>query len=138
MQGCLTNFELADRAGLSPSPCLRRLRRLESVGFIEGYGARLNRHSIGLDLTVFVMVDMERNRDSDAIKFRKFVLAMPDVISRYVTSGNHDFLLQVVVSDLAEYRRFALNTLPKVPGVRSTHSSFAIDDVKENVPPRQS
>ena len=134
MQGRLTNFELAERVGLSPSPCLRRLRRLESVGFIEGYGARLNRLKIGLGLTVFVMVDMERNRDSDATKFREFVLAMPEVISCYVTSGDHDFLLQVVVSDLAEYRRFALETLPKVPGVRSIHSSFAIDAVKENVP----
>lgn len=133
-EGRLTNLELADRVGLSPSPCLRRVRRLEEEGMIEGYGARLNRQKIGLGLTVFITVNMERNRDVDAAKFRDAVLAMPEVVSCYITSGDHDFLLQVVIPDLTEYRRFALDKLPKVPGVQSIHSSFAIDVVKENVP----
>lgn len=133
-EGRLTNLELADRVGLSASPCLRRVRRLEKEGFIESYGARLNRHRIGLGLTVFISVNMERHRDVDAEKFRDAVLGMAEVVACYVTSGNHDFLLQVVVPDLVEYRRFALERLPKVPGVQSIHSSFAIDVVKENVP----
>ena len=133
-EGRLTNLELAERVALSPSPCLRRLRRLEEEGMIEGYGARLNRQKIGLGLTAFITVTMERNRDVDASKFRDAVMAMSEVISCYITSGDHDFLLQVVVADLAEYRRFALDRLPKVPGVKSIHSSFAIDVIKENVP----
>lgn len=133
-EGRLSNIELADRVGLSPSPCLRRVRRLEDAGMIEGYGARLNREKVGLGLTVFITVNMERNRDVDATKFREAVFLMPEVVSCYITSGDHDFLLQVVVPDLAEYRRFALERLPKVPGVQSIHSSFAIDVIKENVP----
>jgi Lrp/AsnC family leucine-responsive transcriptional regulator len=132
--GRLTNLELAERVGLSPSPCLRRVRRLEGSGMIEGYGARLNREKVGLGLTVFIAVNMERNRDVDAARFREAVFLMPEVVSCYITSGDHDFLLQVVVSDLIEYRRFALERLPKVPGVQSIRSSFAIDVVKENVP----
>jgi Lrp/AsnC family leucine-responsive transcriptional regulator len=133
-EGRLTNLELADRVGLSPSPCLRRVRRLEDCGMIEGYGARLNRHKVGLGLTAFITVSMERNRDVDAVKFREAVFLMPEVVSCYITSGDHDFLLEVVVSDLVEYRRFAMEKLPKVPGVHSIHSSFAIDVVKDNVP----
>ena len=133
-EGRLTNLELAERVSLSPSPCLRRVRRLEEEGMIEGYGARLNRSKVGLGLTAFITVTMERNRDVDASKFRDAVMAMPEVISCYITSGDHDFLLQVVVADLTEYRRFALDTLPKVPGVKSIHSSFAIDVIKDNVP----
>jgi Lrp/AsnC family leucine-responsive transcriptional regulator len=133
-RGRLTNLELAERVGLSPSPCLRRVRRLEDAGLIEGYSARLNRQKVGLGLTAFITVNMERNRESDATKFREAVMQMPEVISCYLTSGNHDFLLQVVVPDLVEYRRFALEKLPKVPGVQNIHSSFAIDVVKENVP----
>lgn len=133
-EGRLTNLELAERVSLSPSPCLRRVRRLEEAGMIEGYGARLNRLKVGLGLTAFITVTMERNRDVDAHKFRAAVMVMPEVISCYITSGDHDFLLQVVVADLAEYRRFALDTLPKVPGVKSIHSSFAIDIVKDNTP----
>lgn len=132
-EGRLTNLELADRIGLSASPCLRRVRRLESAGLIEGYGARLNRQKIGLGLTAFVTVNMERHRDGDATRFRDAILGMPEVISCYITSGGHDFLLQVVVPDLTEYRRFALEKLPKVPGVQSIQSSFAIDIVKDNV-----
>ena len=134
LDGRLTNVELADRIGLSPSPCLRRVRRLESTGLIEGYGARLNRQKIGLGLTAFVTVNMEKQREVDAAKFREAVLGMPEVISCYVTSGSHDFLLQVVVPDLAHFRRFAMERLPKVPGLHSIQSSFAIDVVKENVP----
>jgi Lrp/AsnC family leucine-responsive transcriptional regulator len=134
VEGQLTNLELSERVGLSPSPCLRRVRRLESTGVIDGYGARLNRQRLGLGLTAFVTVNMERQRDQDAVKFREAVLGMPEVISCHITSGDHDFLLQVVVPDLVEYKKFALEKLPKVPGVQSIHSSFAIDVVKDNVP----
>lgn len=134
LDGRLTNLELAERINLSPSPCLRRVRRLEAEELIEGYGARLNRQKVGLALTAFVAVSMERHREADATKFREAVMAMPEVVSCYFTSGDHDFLLEVVVAGLPEYRRFAMEKLPRVAGVKSIHSSFAIDVLKSNVP----
>jgi len=132
--GRLTNLELAARVGLSPSPCLRRVRRLEAEHLIERYAAKLDRRRLGLGLMAFVSVNIERHRDVDATKFRQAVLAMPEVVSCYITSGDHDFLLQVVVTDLDAYRRFTLETLMRTPGVKSVYSSFVIDTIKEDVP----
>jgi Lrp/AsnC family transcriptional regulator, leucine-responsive regulatory protein len=132
--GRLTNLELADRIGLSPSPCLRRVRRLEAEGFISGYRATLSRQRVGLGLMVFVSMKIERHRDAEANEFMKAVQALPEVVSCYIISGEHDFLLQVVVPDLAAYRQFTLEKLLRLPGVRDMQSSFAIDTVKENAP----
>jgi Lrp/AsnC family leucine-responsive transcriptional regulator len=130
----LTNVQLAARVGLSPSPCLRRVRRLEKAGIIERYGAKLSRQRVGLGVTAFVSVDIERHRDLDASKFREAVLGMPEVVSCYITSGEHDFLLQVIVPDLDAYRDFALRKLMRSAGIKSVHSSFVIDVVKDDVP----
>jgi Transcriptional regulators len=127
----LTNLELAERVGLSASPCLRRVRRLEEEGFIEGYAARLNREKIGLDVVAFVRVNIERHTNTDANAFMKTVSKLPEVIACYITSGESDFLLHVVVKDLAAYRSFALEKLTRVPGVRDVRSSFVIGTVKE-------
>lgn len=132
--GRLTNLELAERAGLSPSPCLRRVRLMEKDGIIEGYGARLNRVELGLGLTAFVAVNIERHSSSDANQIKKALAAMPEVVALYITSGEHDFLLHVVVPDLEEYRRFSLERLINVPGIKELKSSFAIETVKENGP----
>ena len=130
----LTNVELAARVGLSPSPCLRRVRNLEARGVIERYGAKLNRQRVGLGVTAFVSVNIERHRDALATKFREAVLAMPEVVSCYITSGEHDFLLHVIVADLDAYRAFTLKKLMRTAGVKSVHSSFVIDVVKDDVP----
>jgi Lrp/AsnC family transcriptional regulator, leucine-responsive regulatory protein len=130
----LTNVELAAKVGLSPSPCLRRVRSLEARGVIERYAAKLNRQRVGLGVTAFVSVNIERHRDTDAAKFREAVLAMPEVVACYITSGEADFLLQVTVADLDAYRVFALKKIMHSVGVKSVHSSFVIDVVKDNVP----
>jgi len=127
----LTNLELAERVGLSASPCLRRVRRLEEDGFIEGYSARLNREKIGLDVVAFVRVNIERHNNTDTNAFMKTVSKLPEVIACYITSGESDFLLHVVVKDLAAYRSFAVEKLTRVPGVRDVRSSFVIGTVKE-------
>lgn len=132
--GRLTNLELADRVGLSPSPCLRRVRALEAAGLIKGYGARLDRKKIGLGMTVFVAVNIELHREIEAIKFRDTLAMFPEVVSCYITSGDYDFLLQVVVPDLDAFREFSLERLIKVPGVKGIHSSFVIETVKEGAP----
>jgi Lrp/AsnC family transcriptional regulator, leucine-responsive regulatory protein len=130
----LTNLELADRAGLSASPCLRRVRSLEATGIIKGYGAKLDLKKIGLGMTVFVAVNIERHRDVEAVQFREAVLAFPEVISCYITSGDYDFLLHVVTPDLDRYREFSLEKLIRLQGVKSIHSSFVIDTIKDAAP----
>ncbi len=130
----LTNVELAEDIGLSPSPCLRRVGMLERAGVIAGYHARLDRSAIGLGLTVFVGVKVERHRDEEAEAFRKAVRSLPEVVSCHLVSGESDFLLQVVVPHLAAYERLLLGSLLKLPGVSDIRSNFAIQTVKETAP----
>ncbi|MFC3127209.1 Lrp/AsnC family transcriptional regulator [Pseudoroseomonas globiformis] len=127
----LTNVELAAEVGLSPSPCLRRVGLLEKAGVIVGYHASLDRIGLGLGLTVFVGIKVERHQDEAAEAFRKAVRALPEVVACHLVSGEADFLLQVVVPDLAAYERLLLQTLLKLPGVRDIRSNFAIQTVKE-------
>src|SRR5262249_35491356 len=93
----------------------------------------LDRHAVGLGVTAFVSVNIERHRDVEATRFREAVAAMPEVVSCYITSGEHDFLLQVEVADLDAYRDFTLRKLLRKPGVRSVNSSFVIDISKDFV-----
>lgn len=132
--GRLSNLELADRIGLSPSPCLRRVRLLEESGAIQGYGAKLDRDSIGLGLTVFVNVKVERHREEQAEAFCAAVTELPEVVSAHLVSGESDFLLQVVVPDLKRYECFLTGTLLKLPGVSDIRSNFAIRTVKSPSP----
>ncbi|WP_054060963.1 MULTISPECIES: Lrp/AsnC family transcriptional regulator [Pseudomonas] len=128
--GRLSNVELADEIGLSASPCLRRVRMLEEAGVIRGYQVNLDRDEVGLGLTVFVGVKVERHHEADAEAFRLAVTALPQVISAFLVSGESDFLLQVVVPDLRAYERFLTGELLRLPGVRDIRSNFAIQAVK--------
>lgn len=130
----LTNVQLAEEVGLSPSPCLRRVRLLEQAGVIGGYHANLDRTGLGLGLTVFVGIKVERHHDEAATAFREAVRALPEVVSCHLVSGEADFLLQVVVSDLAAYQRLLLDTLLKLPAVSDIRSNFAIQTVKDRAP----
>lgn len=130
----LTNVQLADEVGLSPSPCLRRVRLLEEAGVIAGYHAALSRAELGLGLTVFVGVKVERHHDEAATAFRQAVQALPEVVSCHLVSGEADFLLQVVVPDLAGYERLLMGTLLRLPGVSDIRSNFAIQTVKAHAP----
>ena len=126
----LSNVQLAEEVGLSPSPCLRRVRLLEEAGVIRGYHAELDRSKSGLGLTVFVGVKVERHHDASANAFRAAVIDLPEVISCHVVSGVSDFLLQVVLPDLASYEDFLFSTLLKLPAVSDIRSNFAISTVK--------
>ncbi|WP_254073560.1 Lrp/AsnC family transcriptional regulator [Acidisphaera sp. S103] len=128
--GRLTNVELAERVGLSPSPCLRRVKALESAGVIHGYHALLDRERLGLGLTIFVGVKVAHHRTEETPTFWDAVQALPEVITCHLVSGDADFLLQVVVPDLAGYERFLLGTLLKLPGVTDVRSNFAIKTIK--------
>lgn len=130
----LSNVELADEVGLSPSPCLRRVKLLEQAGVIRGYHAALDRKAVGLDLTIFVGVQVERHDEAGNQSFQAAVQAIPQVVSCYLVSGESDFLLQVTVPDLASYERLLLGVLLKLPGVRDIRSNFALQTVKAPSP----
>jgi Lrp/AsnC family transcriptional regulator, leucine-responsive regulatory protein len=133
-EGRLTNMELAERVGLSPSPCLRRLRLLEDRRIICGYSAKIDRQRVGLDLTVFIAVRLQRHGEKEVARFRRTIEGLSEITACYITSGDHDFLLQVVVPDLSTYRHFVLERLTAIAEVRDIHSSFVIETLKEGAP----
>ena len=132
--GRLSNLALAERVNLSQSACLRRVRRLEADGFIDGYQAKLNWRKIGLGFTVFLSIDLERHQAKDLAKFRRIVAGIPEVIACHITAGECDFMLQVAVPGLNEYRRFVLEKLLSIPGVKNSRSNIVLDAVKELTP----
>ncbi|EPJ8785792.1 Lrp/AsnC family transcriptional regulator [Pseudomonas aeruginosa] len=132
--GRLSNVQLAEEIGLSPSPCLRRVRLLEEAGVIRGYQASIDRDEVGLGLTVFVGIKVERHRQEQAEAFHRAVFDLPEVISVHLVSGESDFLLQVVVPDLRAYERLLSETLLRLPGVSDIRSNFAIKTVKAPAP----
>jgi Lrp/AsnC family leucine-responsive transcriptional regulator len=130
--GRISNVELAERVNLSPSPCLRRLKRLEEDGVIEGYSAVLDRRKVGLGLTVFVELKIEGHSTKTATRLEKVFAGMEEVVACHIVSGPADFLLEVVVADLEAYERFLLGTLLDVPGVSDVRSDFVIHTIKSN------
>jgi Lrp/AsnC family leucine-responsive transcriptional regulator len=130
----LTNVELADRVGLSPSPCLRRVKRLERDGYIEGYRAALRRNLVGLGLSVFLSVKIDGHANERALKFEEAVGAVPEVIACHLVSGEADYFLEVVVPDLEHYQRFLIGKLLNMPIVREVRSNIAIQTVKAGSP----
>ncbi len=131
-EASLTNVELAERVGMSPSPCLRRVRQLEARGVIRDYVAVLDRRSLGLDVMAFVEVSMDHHSDTAAEAFTRTVLREPTVTACYATSGSYDYMLIVVARGLDDYAEFAMKRLLKMPGVQSVRSSFVLQSVKES------
>jgi Lrp/AsnC family leucine-responsive transcriptional regulator len=130
----LSNIELAEKIGLSPSPCLRRVRRLERDGYIEGYRASLRRGRIGLGLSVFVGVKINGHANEEALRFENAVVAMPEVVACHLISGEADYFLEVVVPELEEYQRFLVGKLLALPIVREVRSNIAIQTLKAGGP----
>jgi Lrp/AsnC family leucine-responsive transcriptional regulator len=126
----LSNVELADRVGLSPSPCLRRVKRLEQEGYIEGYRAVLQRGRVGLGLTVFLGVKVERHANDHAEAFQDAIVAMPEIVGCHLVAGDMDYLLEVVVPDLEHYQRYLVDKLLNLPIIREVHSRIAIQTLK--------
>jgi Lrp/AsnC family transcriptional regulator, leucine-responsive regulatory protein len=130
----LSNVELADRVGLSPSPCLRRVKRLEREGYIEGYRAALRRDRVGLGFSVFVGVKIDGHANERALRFEEAVSALPEVIGCHLVSGEADYFLEVVVPDLEHYQRFLVNKLLNLPIIKEVRSNIAIQTVKAGAP----
>ena len=124
--GRITNNELADRVGLSPSPCLRRVRQLESNGVISGYVALLNPDALGLGVTAFVRVRLDGQDDRHLAAFEEAVAGLPEVMECYLMTGESDYQLRVLVSSLAEFEDFLRQKLTRIPGLSQVTSSFAL------------
>jgi Lrp/AsnC family leucine-responsive transcriptional regulator len=133
-EGRISNAALAERLHLSPSPCLRRLRALESDGVISGYRAVLDRAKLGLGLTLFVELKVEGHSDRNAAAIGEQLTAAPEVVAAHIVSGSADFLLEVVVADLAAYERLMFGTLLRLPNVADVRSNFALRTVKAAAP----
>ncbi len=124
------NVDLADEVGLSASPCLRRVRDLEDNGVIRSHVTLLDPAAVGLPVSVFVNVTLERQIEHALETFESVVLERPEVMECYLMTGDADYLLRVVVPDVGAYERFLMDHLTRVPGVASIKSSFALNQVK--------
>ncbi|RQG99801.1 Lrp/AsnC family transcriptional regulator [Paraburkholderia dinghuensis] len=145
--GRLSNQDIAERVNLSPSPCLRRIRRLEESGVIRGYVALLDAQKLGLDLLAYVSVRLEKRgglavtavREGPAGRagtthaelFRAAVQTWPEVVACHAMTGDMDFLLRVQVEDMAHFSRFVQDQLLHHPSVIDVKSSFSLDTFKE-------
>lgn len=130
LDGRLSNVDLAERVHLSPSPCLRRTRRLEEQGVIRGYRAEVDRAGVGLGLTVFVEIKVETHSRSNADALSGALADMDEVVACHMISGEADFLLEVVEADLEAYERFLSERLLSLPMIRDIRSNFALRTVK--------
>ena len=125
----ISNSELADRIGLSPSPCWRRVRTLEDDGVIERYVTLVNAKAVGLPITVFATVALEKQVESALESFERAVMERPEVMECNLMTGEFDYLLRVVVPDLAAYERFLMDHLTRIKGIASIKSSFSLKQV---------
>jgi Lrp/AsnC family transcriptional regulator, leucine-responsive regulatory protein len=128
--GRLTNAELASRVGLSPAPCWRRVRRLETEGYISGYHAAINRHKVGLGVIAFVRIFADRNTGEVTRELKEQLIKLPEVMSCHHISGEGSFEITVMATDLEAYSRFAMHTLINLPHVKDLHTSFSLGEVK--------
>ena len=133
--GRLSNQDLADKVALSPSPCLRRVKRLEEDGYIKGYAARVDADKIGRGLIAFVSIRLNKHSGSSHAPMQDFnrdVQLWPEVVECHSMSGDMDYLLRVQVQDLAAFSAFAMNVLMQHPSVVDMRSSFALGKIKES------
>jgi Lrp/AsnC family leucine-responsive transcriptional regulator len=125
--GRLSNLELAERIGLSPSPCLRRVRALEEAGVIAGYRALLDAQRLGLSLMALVYISMDRHTPERFANFDTRVRELPEVLECLLITGQQaDYQLKVVVSDMQAYQDLLLNRITRIEGVSGVHSSFVL------------
>jgi len=126
----ISNVALARRVGLSPSPCLRRVQQLDELGFIRRRVTLLEPSAVGLGVSVFVQVTLEKQADRTLKIFEKAILARPEVMECYLMTGDADYLLRVAVPDIPSFERFIVEHLTHVAGVAHLRSSFALKQVK--------
>ncbi|MEZ5523880.1 MAG: Lrp/AsnC family transcriptional regulator [Pseudomonadales bacterium] len=125
--GRISNQDLAEAVNLSPSPCLRRVRRLEEEGIIEGYAARVNARKLGLKLIAFIHISMDKHTPERFDRFEAAIANYPEVLECHLITGQDaDYLLKVVVEDMDGFQHFLLNKITRIEGVSGVNSSFVL------------
>ena len=128
--GSLTNVELARRVHLSPSPCLVRVKSLESAGVIQRYVALADPKAIGLGVNVFISISLKEQAKESLAEFERRIAEHDEVMECYLMTGDSDYLIRVAVRDIAELERFILDQLTPIPGIEKIRSSFALKQVR--------
>lgn len=126
----LTVAQVAEKAGLSQTPCWNRLKRLESSGVISGYVALVDQAKIGYPETVIIEVTLERHDEEALKRFGDILKELPEVIEAYLTTGEYDYFIKVAVSGTAGYERFLSEKLYRIPGIRHSRSAFTLRCLK--------
>ena len=129
--GRISNVNLANLVNLSESACLRRVRALEDSGMIDRYAALVSQPKVGLSGNVFVNIGLHREEESELAAFEEAVRGIPEVMECYLMTGEFDYLLRVVVSDMADFERLHRDALTRLPGVARVNSSVAIRTVQK-------
>ncbi|KAA0972182.1 Lrp/AsnC family transcriptional regulator [Aureimonas fodinaquatilis] len=124
--------ELAEKVGLSPSPCARRVRLLEQAGIVKGYTAIVDQKKVGLPISAFASIKLERQREEDLDRFAEAVARWPEVVDCYLMTGQRDYLMRIVSADLEAYERFLKDKLTRLDNVASIETSFALGQVKRS------
>jgi Lrp/AsnC family transcriptional regulator, leucine-responsive regulatory protein len=127
----LTTVQLAEKVGLSTTPCWNRLKRLETQGYIDGYIALINQEKLGLSETVIIEVTLDRHDEETLGRFGQLLTDLPEVIEAYLTTGDYDYLVKVAVESTAGYERFLREKLYRIPGIRHSRSSFTLRCLKK-------
>ena len=131
--GAISNLDLADKVGLSPSPCSRRVKALQESGIIQKTVAVLNPKALGLDLVAMISISMDRHTPERFENFETLVSSFPEVLECYLITGSSaDYLLKVIVKDMDGYQQFLLGKLTRIEGVTGVHSSFVMRKVVDS------
>ena len=129
--GRMTNVELSRRVGISAPPCLRRVKRLEEAGIIRGYRALLDAPVLGMDVVAFCLVGLQHQSDAELKTFSEYTRGWPIVRGAWMVSGEFDFLLQCVASDLSKFQTFVSEILTSTPNVDTVRTALTIRQVKD-------
>ncbi len=132
-EGRLPMVDLAEKVGLSPTPCQRRVKRLEEEGVIGRYAALVSPQALGLGLQALVQVTLDDHSEKTVAGFEAAIRARPEVVACYAVTGDMDFQVHVIAPDLASFSEFAMKALLRMPGVKGTRSSFIMQAVKSDL-----
>jgi DNA-binding Lrp family transcriptional regulator len=131
--GRMTNLELSEKIGLSPTPCLRRVKRLEEEGVILGYAAIIDQKAYGLPLSVFVSIRLNQQTQEQIDEFEKAVAGWPEVTECYLMTGSRDYLLHVYVDGIEGYERFLKQKMTRLKCIQSVETNFAMSTIKKRI-----
>ena len=132
-EGRLPMVDLAEKVGLSPTPCQRRVKRLEEDGVIARYAALVSPQAMGLGLQALVQITLDDHSEKTVAAFEAAIRARPEVVACYAVTGDMDFQVHVLAPDLASFSEFAMKALLRMPGVKGTRSSFIMQAVKSDL-----